>query len=448
MSSTDQRADTPELPAHREPSTTKAPTSSRDTTATAVFKLAEVASRLLFLLFALLFMDQKSAGQFGLLNTSVALFSLFVGFERWGVLWRKLANCGSDESGALIADTLKFFQFNYFVWTPIFIATAYFWIDLSWFEIALGLCIVVCEQLSVGAYWLAIVQARYRWLILITATKNAAMLLTLGVLMFGFSHTITLTTALEVWAIAGLTSVLAFSTLRTGRRSFTLKLSRSQIQEIAGQYRESRAHFLTGLAAFSSGQIDRIIVGTAVGLSLTGIYFKNIFIAASVYSAVTIFLHNRAVSRIYFEAGQQRYGVALKITRRESVKVLITYVIFILATVAIGQQEIIVSILEKYSVSWIYITGLLIAFLLRTLADYNCTVLNAAGHEKWVLAIHTSSISISAVLIFILTRSFGIGGAVIAMIIGCAILLILSEVCRSKALSGKPKMPPREQYDL
>ena len=443
MNSTTHPAGASESPGLAESGTPKASTSGRDTAATAVFKLAEVASRLLFLLSALLLLDPKSAGQFGLLNTLVALFSLFVGFERWGVLWRKLSNIGADECGALIANTLKFFQFNYLIWSPVFVAIAYFWIKLSWFEITLGLCIAICEQLAVGAYWLATVNGQYRWLILITAAKNFAMLATLGVLLFGFSHIITLTVALEIWAIAGFISVLTFAILRSGRHSIHLKFTGEQIGEITDQYRESRTHFLTGLAAFSSGQIDRIVVGTAVDLSLTGLYFKNLFIAASVYSAVTILLHNRVVRKIYIEAGQRRYDVALSITRRESAKAFSIFASMILLMIFVGQQDFIFYILNKYSISWIYIVGLLIAFFLRTLADYNCTILNAAGYEKWILAIHTSSISISAVLIFFLTRSFGVVGAVVAIMVGCSVLLILSEVCRNRVLSDKAVRLPR-----
>lgn len=421
----------PVLPETR---TINASNSTRDTTATATFKLADVASRLLFLLSTLLLLDQRSAGQFGLLNTLVALFALFVGFERWGVLWRKLANSGSEESGALIASTLRFFQFNYLVWTLVFMAAAYFWIDLTWFEVGLGLCIAICEQLSVGAYWLATVQGRYRGLILITALKNAGMLGVLGVLILGFSYNLTITTALQIWAIAGIVSVLVFSMMRSGKHAFLLRPTRNHFLEITAQYRESRAHFLMGVAAFSSGQIDRIIVGTALGLAMTGIYFKNILLAASVYSAMTILLHNRAVPRIYSEVGKKQYDTALEIARRDSIKAAFAYATLAVSISVGGQQDFIAFYLKTYSISSSYLVGLLVAFLLRTLSDYNCTLLNAASQENWVLVIHASSIPVSALLIFLMARSFGIGGAVVAMMTGCAIQFIISEFCRNKVL--------------
>lgn len=417
-----------------ESNNSNAPTSGRETATTAVFKLAEVASRLLFLLAALLLLDPASAGQFGLLNTLIALFALFVGFERWGVLWRELAKVNEYECGAIIANTLKFFQFNYLLWAPIFIVAGRFWIQLTWPQIALGLCIAVCEQLSMGAYWLATVRGKYRWLIFITAIRNLGLLLSVASLALGFPGVVTLSILMQIWAVAGLLTLIAFMRLHRGDHSARLKFNSAQLREILVQYKQSRTHFLTGSAAFTSGQIDRIVVGMAVGLTLTGIYFKNVFLAASIYSAATIFLHNRAVPKIYRETALKRHSEVLQIARKEGLKAFATYSTVVLCLLFAAQLPQLGGLLIKSSISAQFLIGLLIAYFLRTLADYNCTILNAAGLEKLVFAIHTGSISASVLLIYFLTYFFGIAGTVSAMICGSTVLLITSEVVRFRAL--------------
>ncbi len=408
--------------------------SSRETAITATFKLIEVAFRLLFVLAILLLLEPKVAGQFGLLNTLVAIFSLCAGFERWGVVWRQLAGMGRSDCDALTAKTLRFFQFNHLLLAPAFIAAAYFWIRLNPYQIGLAVCIAICEQLAVGIYWLATVQGRYRWLIAITAGKNAAILLTAAFVAYLSSWTITLTLLLEIWAIAGLTSLLAFGRIYHGGDAAKLRFRLTVFDEVAAQYRESRAHFITGSAAFASGQIDRIVVGAAAGLALTGVYFKNVFLAASVYSAVTIILHNRAVPAIYRATAERRYRDALNTARRESLKAWVAYAAIVIVLLAVVQVPGVTEFLVRFSISPNHLAGLLLAFSLRTLADYNCTFLNAASREKWVLAIHTSMTALSMVMVLLLTKSFGIAGAVGGLIVGCASLLISSWIYRNKAL--------------
>lgn len=406
--------------------------SSRETAITAVLKLAEVTFRLLFLLAVLLLLDLKTAGQFGLLNTLIAIFSLCAGFERWGVVWRSLAGMNRLQREALIASTLRFFQFNYVVLSPLFITVAHFWIGLTPYQIGLGFCIAIIEQLTVGIYWLATVQGKYRWLLIIAAGKNAVILLILSVIVFILSWTLTITLVLEIWTVACLVSLFAFGRAYHGSR--TERQPNRNFADILAQYRESQAHFITGFAAFSSGQIDRVVVGAAAGLELTGIYFKNVFLAASVYAAATIFLHNRAVPAIYSAVAAHRYGDAVQAVRRESVRSTVAYAGLILALQLLIQVPGVDSLLTRFSISANYLAGLLFAFSLRTLADFNCSFLNACHHEKLVLGIHTSTTVFSVILILLLTKVFGLMGTVWAMIVGCGILFISSEVYKKRIL--------------
>jgi O-antigen/teichoic acid export membrane protein len=412
--------------------------------ATAAFKLAEVASRLLFLLMALLLLDSRGAGQFGLLNTLIAIFTLVVGFERWGVLWRRLANVGADECGAIIATAIRFFQFNYLIWAPVFVAVSLLWIRLTPLQTLLGLGIAICEQLTAGAYWLATVQGRFRWLVLVTAAKNGALLLGIVTVVLWSSQPIQLSMVLEIWALAGLGTILIFVRLHRGDHSAKLRLAPAELRSIVVQYRESTAHFLTGFAAFVSGQIDRIVIGAAVGLAVTGVYFKNVFLAASVYSAVTILLHNRAVPRLYREVTNQRFSGALSIARVETTRAFAIYGLVVIALQVLVRTPGLNAMLATYSVSTAHLTGLIVAFFFRTMADFNCSILNAAGHEKVVLTVHASSVSLSALLVFFLSRSFGISGTVGAMVVGCATLCLLSMALRIRALNRQSASPNLE----
>lgn len=410
-------------------------TEPAENSATAVFKLAEVASKLLFLLVALLLLDSRSAGQFGLLNTLIALFMLVTGYERWGVLWRQLVNIDIKECNALISQTLKFFQFNYLVWAPVFVVIGLLWIELTPIQVVLGLCIAVCEQLTAGGYWLATVQGRFRWLVLVAAAKNGSLLAVTVAMVLGSSQPINLSLILQLWALAGLGSLLVFVRLHRGDNSAKLSLNAIELEKIVAQYRESTAHFITGFAAFSSGQIDRITVGTAVGLALTGVYFKNVFLAASVYSAVTILLLNRSAPKIYRAAASKNFPEALRIARSGSGWALAVYCILGILLQVIDQTPL-SALLEKYNASTTYIAGLLVAFFFRTLADFNCSILNAAGRERTVLTVHLLSMLPSAFLIYFLSREFGIGGAVAAMIFSSVTLYGLSTGFRISAFKA------------
>lgn len=408
--------------------------SARDTAIAAALKLTEVAFRLLFLLEALIFLEPAPAGQFGLLNTLIALFALCAGFECWGVVWRKLAVIEPTAHDALIASVIRFFQFNYLLLSPAFIVAAVFWLQLTPYETGLGLAIAVGEQLAAESYRLAVVQGKYRRLLAISVGKNAAVLMAMSMLVFAFKSAVALTVILEIWATANLISLLGLRMVYHSGGATDRRAGLRTLSEIAQQYRESLAFFGTGFVAFCSVQIDRLVVGAVATLELTGIYFKNVFLAASIYTAATILLHNRAVPAIYRAVAQHRYDEAARTLRRESAKAVAGYAIVMLTLLATVRAITGDEFLARNSVSTTYLAGLLFAFCIRSAADYNCTFLNSTGHEKWVLRLHGLTVAVSVLLLFYLTKSFGVAGAVAAMTISFTTLWVTSAVFKRHLL--------------
>jgi O-antigen/teichoic acid export membrane protein len=400
----------------------------------ALLKLLDIALRALFFLIPLFLLDPRSAGQLGLLNTLVALSAFLVGFERYRVLQRQLAGADEAEARRLIKSIIPFFCVNYFLVAPILAVLIVLWLELTAYDAMLGLSIVIGEHLTNATYQLALASEKYRAYFLIALIKSLiGMSMLLGVIAFQGAG-LSLEAVLEVWAgvsVLGFVAI-ACAAYRHGK-SPALASDQWARSNLVEQYRTNAAYFIIGLVALCSVQIDRIIIGAVADLETAGIYFKNLFIAASVYQFVTITIHNRFILRVYQGASQGQYLQVNTIIKRESLRATMVYLAVAAAIIAAPNWTETLGLMERGALRAEYLIGLLLAFMLRTVGDHYCAFLNAYLNERSVLVAHLAAACIAALLNLVLTRSSGIGGTVTSVVIGSAILLVLSYWFHSRA---------------
>lgn len=392
----------------------------------ALLKLLDIALRALFFLIPLYLLDPRAAGQFGLLNTLVALSTFLVGFEHYRVMQRQLAKTDETETHALIASVIPFFCANYIVVAPILAVLIVFWLELPLYDAVLGLVIVIGEHLSNETYRLAVVSEKHRSYFSIALSKNfAGLMILLGVIGIQGSG-LSLVTILEIWAGASAFGLIIVCGFYLRGKPPSLTGFRWTPVGLTEQYHAALTHFIIGLVALCSVQIDRIVIGGVSDLETAGIYFKNLFIAASVYQVVTVTIHNRFISGLYQAATHARNLQAIAVIRRESFRATMVYLTVIAAVLVAAAWTEILELIGRGTLKVEYLIGLLLAFVLRTIADHYCAFLNAYLEERSILVAHFSAACITAVLSMVLTSAAGISGTVTSVIIGSATLLVLS----------------------
>jgi O-antigen/teichoic acid export membrane protein len=198
-------------------------------------------------------------------------------------------------------------------------------------------------------------------------------------------------------------------------------------QAMAAQYKASRVHFSIGLLALLSLQADRLIVGSLLSLEQTGIYFRQVFLAMSMYQVATVFSYNRVLSGVYRNIQSGESGRAKAILRAERWRVFP-------AGAALAAVLLVLGLSEDSPVSSIeslipgLLSGLVLALSFRILADYNAIVLNALHDERDIFRSQGLSLSVSAVLNVVLTSHYGLYGTVVSVIAGAVIYLLTTSL--------------------
>lgn len=400
---------------------------------TAFFRLTEVASRLLFILLSLTILNPRESGQFGLLNLQIAVFMMVFGFERWGYIWRHIPKATEHRRNILISRNLKFFKFNYVIYTPLFFAIGILWIKLSLLQTLMIFAITVCEQLMAAAYWLATVESRYSWMVRVASVKYGVLFLSMVIVTLGFSQFVDLTLILQIWTITNLAALMALGRLTRGNYSVKGGFGCREIKGIIIQYKQSLTQFLVGFLAFAAGQIDKLVVGATLDIAITGLYFKNLFLAASMYTAVNILIHNRIIQELYSAIAGKNYAKALSITRLSAIYATLAYCAISLFIFFLSTTKLI-DVLKYYSIFPEIIIFFMIAFAVRTIADINCSMIISIGDQKMVLIVQAASTAITTTLVYVFSSFNGIRGAAFALIISSFAQLAISQILRHKAL--------------
>jgi len=392
----------------------------------ALLKLSDVLLRALYVLTALYVLEPRSAGQFGLFTTLVGLYAFAIGFEYYRVLQHRLAGAGKSRAAALLEGLVPFVCANYIVLLPIFSALILFWLQFTAFQVVAALVIVAAEYLCNEVYRVAVVSDKYRHLLLIAVIRSGMSAGALAIAIAIQGHELGLATVILIWAatsaIGFLAIIVAYGVLRSG----PIATVDWTFAALRNHYRVSIIYFLVGLAAILSAQADRIVVGAVGGFETAGLYFKNLFLAAAVYQASTILFHNRTIQQLFKIAANASASV-MSFLGKQTLQLTTFYSVvaafFWVAEYTVGQG---MGFEAQSPIRAEYLSGLLFACLLRSVADYAASFLVAQNGGAAILRAHCWAIVVTIALNLVLLGRLGIQGAMLAAIGGSGVLLAAS----------------------
>lgn len=400
---------------------------------TALIKLADIAGRSLFVLIVLYSLPTRSSGQFGLALTLIGLFAFLSGFERYVDLQRVLVGKTEKEADQLIFTVLRFFGANYLLWLPILALLLYGWADLSAGAILLCLLIAIGEHLANEFYRIALITPRHRSVLLVGMVKNIVLL---GIVSYGALTSrkpYDLNQLLTLWAILSVSGLLisvgTFIRVSTSLR----ELGRSKHLPIFDQYRRSATHFKIGLLAVLALQADRLVAGGLLPLEDSGIYFRHIFLAMSVYQVLGVISFNRVMSDVHASLRSNDARTAQALIRRER----LVYLSLTLGMIALALIVKLLPISDHPAVKSLilpYLILLLLAYLIRGIADFNAMTLNALYLEREVFRAHLITVILSLALSLALTAQLGLVGLMTTVFLAASIYLVLTQLFSSRAL--------------
>jgi O-antigen/teichoic acid export membrane protein len=166
--------------------------------------------------------------------------------------------------------------------------------------------------------------------------------------------------------------------------------------------------------ALASVQIDRLLAGAFLSLEQSGVYFRHVFLAVAAYQAAGVLSHNRIIPRLYRYVQAGAVGDALSLIRRERLR-------FMALTTGVVVVLIGLEFMRERGAAWLQFldTGLVVpmvlAYMIRGVADYNALFLNARFEERSVLRAQAFAVlcamSVSAALAPLLAGKGLVAGA-------------------------------------
>lgn len=400
---------------------------------TAAIKLADIAGRSLFVLIVLYFLPSRSSGQFGLALTLIGLFAFFSGFERYVDLQRSLIGATLKQADRFIFSTLRFFAVNYLFGIPLLALLLYGWADLSASDVVLCLLIAMGEHLANEFYRIALITHRYRGVLLVAMGKNVILLGITSYVVFASQQAYDLSEILTLWAALSVLGLLVSIGVFVRESTSVRELTRAEHLPISGQYRRSATHFKIGLLAVLALQADRLIAGGLLSLENSGVYFRHIFLALSVYQVLGIVSFNRIMPEVYASLHKNDVQGAKTLIRRERLVYLIlsggVIIFFLLVNrLPVASHPVVQSVVPLYLILLIF------SYLVRGIADFNAMTLNALHLENQVFLAHVIAVGVSLVLALVLTAKLGLIGLIAAVFVAATIYLVVTQAFASRAL--------------
>jgi O-antigen/teichoic acid export membrane protein len=392
----------------------------------AATKLADIAARSLFVLLVLYALPVRSTGQFGLALTLIGFFSFLSGFERYADLQRRMIGTSEQQTDRLIVSTLRFYAGNYLVWSPALIALLMLWAQLPLTSTLLCLLIALGEHLSNEVYRIALIAPRHRPVLFAVLAKNILTLATVVTLLWSRPSSFDIDLVLVVWATTSLVGLLAiaFGFMKTWAFESFAAAGGAQLTQL-NQYRSSRTHFMIGLVAMAALQADRLVAGALLSLEQSGLYFRHIFLASFAYQVFNVGSYNRIAPTVYGHAHAGQPWLAKAAIRRE-----LTMLVPLAGLLVGGIYAVDHVGLEKVkaleSINPHYLAILVMGYLIRAFADFNALQLNAVYSERLVFIAQAGAVSLAIAVNVVLTKHFGIAGAVVALVLGSTAYLIAS----------------------
>ncbi len=390
----------------------------------AAIKLGDIAARSLFLLIALYTLPARASGQFGLALTLIALFAFFSGFERYLDLQRSLVGKSPPEVNKLILATLRFFAVGHLLWLTPLALLLHYWAQLDRLAVLLWSVIAVCEHLSTEAYRVALISSRHRWILLAGLIKNLLLMVVAAVFAMR-GQALELEQLLWTWTAFALLAAIASAAMLRTLSAQGPNGEASALVSLRTQLRQSRTHFMIGLVALTSLQIDRLMAGGFLSLEETGLYFRHVFVAAAAYQAFGVVSHNRIMHRLYGHLQAQRRAEAMLLIRSERRRYL-ALSLAVIAAAFLTETQWAANISALDSITPAVLIILLLAYTVRGVADYNAMVLNATYRERSIFRAQSITVLVVLALGAALTPSFGIAGLVAATLMGASVYACLT----------------------
>ena len=389
-----------------------------------LLKLIETAVRSLFIVVGTYALGIVEAGQFGLFATLLNIGAFLFGYERYMDLQRKMVGQPSEICDGKLEKALWFWALNYLLILPGFALVMIFWMHFSMTLVAMSLLIVVGEHLANQAYQMAMINQRYRNLMLIVLVKNTGLLGAVGWHIV-VGKDLTLAHVVRDWFVVTIFSIvlLALATWRIKARKgtsypFNFELFRHQ-------YVASFAHFLIGLVAILSVQMDRLVVGAILPGAQIGSYFRQVLLVSLMYQLFSIASYNRILPGIYHKARTENIAALRPLVRKEHLLVIcVTAALYggILLVGSLGR----INFFERFHLRPDLLAVLFVGFVIRAGADLNSIMLNGKGLEKFILRYQATALSIGFVFYVALAWTFAIAGAVAAALVAPSVYLFLS----------------------
>ena len=392
----------------------------------AALKLADIAARSLFVLLALYSLPVRSTGQFGLALTLIGFFTFVSGFERYADLQRRMVGTTPIETDRLIVSALRFYAINYLATVPVLLAALVYWVELPAPLAGMCMVIAVSEHLSNEVYRIALIAPRHRMLLFAVLAKNVVVLAVVAGLLWLRPATFDIDHLLAAWAAISLagTAIAAIGFTRTWAFASIGSASASGLRQ-GLQYRASRTHFLIGLVALSSLQVDRLLAGGLLSLEQSGLYFRHVFVASFAYQVFNVASYNRIAPQVYANLHAANPVAAHWLVRREMtilvpLALMLVGVFYALPPLNSGRVE------ALQSINPTFLALLTVGYLVRARADFNGLLLNATYAERKVFVSQLTALTLAIAFNVALTRLFGLAGTVATLVCSATAYLMIS----------------------
>lgn len=384
-------------------------------------KLAEAASRGLFVLFCTYRLSVVDAGQFGLAATTIGLFAFLLGYERQIDIQRQVAGRSISAIHQRMSDTLRFFAVHYAWLLPVM--AVLLWKGVGWPVDIVGLIILICvaEHLSNQAYQAVLVSGRNYPLQALVSAKSCLLLLgVMGLYVInplGFSAGL----VLKVWALASLLFVVLSIWIWCAWLRLPSGASDGCRQSVLEQYRASRFHFMVGVVAVIALQADRLVVGGLLNAHDIGVYFRNVTLTALALQLFNIVFFNRLAPTIYAMARQARLSEASRMVWKD-------YRIFALSTLVAFFIALALNLLTgnpaaRFGIDFCFLAILVVGVLLRCAADYIGLLLLSSGADSLVFRNQVVAVTFGVSALMVLAWQYGLPGALVGTLFSSVIYL-------------------------
>lgn len=390
-----------------------------------LLKFTDVFARAVLVVGVSYLLPLGGAGQFGLVVTVVGFWAFAGNFDRHQDIQRRWAGHPPEVFDRVVAEAVPFWAVNQAVLFPFFVTALALLAQASWMVIVLSAAVLLGEQVSTWAYQMAMVDGRYRPLVLAATVKNGVVALAVLPRLLIAPGSLDVDGVLLIWAAAQVVGALAIALmwLRIKRNPPSGRSIRFR-DKLLAQYRASGTHFLIGLVAMLTLQHDRLVIGALLPLESIGVYFRHVLIISVVYQFFTIASLNRVAPQVYACAREMPVAGMVALLRGEYLRVVLFVGVMaglVLAVEAVSGG----ALAQRFSLSALLAAVLLTGALLRIAADYGAVVCNARLREALVLRAQVFAFVSGALAMVVLTPVAGLLGAATSTVVAGTIYCLL-----------------------